>query len=448
MQNRTHKTFLNELLEKRQYLNGRSSLFHSLREEGADEVRNTAFPGRKDEDWRFTNLRDLYNESYVPVSEVETSLPDISEYFIPESENSRLVFVNGSFSGEHSSTEALPEKVIIGSLAELAADSSKSVDFIKNHLNEYGDFEGDIFSSFSKAFIDDGTFIYVPENVKVEAPVHILQIQTDADKPYFTTNRCLIVADMNSEITVVEDCVGLGDNKYFNLPIVEITLERNALVKHTKIQRESNEAIHIVRTGVHIKQHANYESYTITIGAKLSRNEPRITQLEPEVEFTVDGLVLIDGSQLSDTHSVMDHRFPHVDSHQLHKCVINDSAHSVFNGKIFVRKDAQKIDSFQENRNLLLSRKGLVNTKPQLEIFADDVLCTHGATIGQLEEDEVFYLKSRGLSDQKARELLTYAFALETIENIEVDSVQKLLVDEVYKYTDKQFKQAKSSVDA
>ncbi|MDZ7714925.1 MAG: Fe-S cluster assembly protein SufD [Balneolaceae bacterium] len=264
----------------------------------------------------------------------------------------------------------------------------------------------------------------------------MLHAQTDASETYFTTSRCIIVADEGSEITLVEDHIGLGENKYFNLPVVEINLEREAYVKHTKIQRDSKKAIHIARVGAHVKQHANYESYTITLGAKLSRNEPRITQLEEEVEFTVDGLVLIDGDQVSDTHSVMDHRFSHCESHQLHKCVINGNAHSVFNGKIFVRKDAQKIDSFQENRNLLLSRKGLVNTKPQLEIFADDVVCTHGATVGQLEEDEVFYLKSRGLNEQQARELLTYAFALETIENITIDSVQQLLVDEVHKFTD------------
>lgn len=439
MSDRTHKTFLNQLLEERHLLNGKSSLFHNLREEGAEEVRETDFPGRKDEEWRFTNLRDLYNEDYVPVAMTETPVPDIEEYFLPECEQSRLVFVNGEYSAEYSNVEGLPEDVIIGSLAKLAADDSKNADLIREHLNEYGDFEDDIFSSVSKAFIDDGAFMYVPEGMKVETPVQFLQIQTDADRPYFTTNRCLIVADTDSELTIVEDCIGLGDNKYFNLPIVEVTLEQDATVKHTKIQRESDEAIHIARTGVHVKQHSNYESYTITIGAKLSRNEPRITQLEPEVEFTVDGLVLLDGNRLSDTHSVMDHRFSHVDSHQLHKCVINDRAHSVFNGKIFVRQDAQKIDSFQENRNLLLSRRGLVNTKPQLEIFADDVVCTHGATIGQLEEDEVFYLKSRGLSDQKARELLTYAFALETIENIDIDSVQDLLVEEVHEYTDKQF---------
>lgn len=438
MANIKHKTtdeFLPELLKFQGSLNGKSELLDELRLKGAEEVRNTPFPKPKDEEWRFISLRDLYRDDYTLAANLDFDVPDISEYYISESENARLVFINGLFSKEHSAVDALPESVIIGNLADLAADNNP---IIKQHLNQYADFEGDIFTSFNNAFLQDGALIYVPKDLKVDTPVQLLNIQTDADEPYFTTSRCLVVADERSEITIVEDHVGLGDNKYFNLPVAEINLERDAYVKHTKIQRDSREAIHIARTGAHVKQHANYESYTITLGAKLSRNEPRITQLEEEVEFTVDGLVLIDGDQVSDTHSVMDHRFSHCESHQLHKCVINGSAHSVFNGKIFVRKDAQKIDSFQENRNLLLSRKGLVNTKPQLEIFADDVVCTHGATVGQLEEDEVFYLKSRGLDEKQARELLIYAFALETIENITVDSVQKLLVDELHDYTNRQ----------
>ncbi|MEX2584984.1 MAG: SufD family Fe-S cluster assembly protein, partial [Balneolaceae bacterium] len=156
---------------------------------------------------------------------------------------------------------------------------------------------------------------------------------------------------------------------------------------------------------------------------------------DEEVDFSLDGLVLIDGNQIADTHSIMDHRFSHARSHQLHKVVVKGSAHSIFNGKIFVRRDAQKIDSFQENRNLLLSKDGLVNTKPQLEIFADDVLCSHGATIGQLDPEHVFYLQSRGMTEQKAKEVLTYAFALETIANVKVKSVHELLVDEVKRYT-------------
>jgi len=429
---KTKESFLPDLLSRETSLNGKSTIIEKLRLEAQEDVKQTSFPGRKDENWRFISLRDLYSESYIPASQVDYTLPDISEYFIPESEHARLVFINGAFSSDHSSTTDLPDEVTIGNIADIVEDDGH---FLEDHLNKYGDFEDDIFSSFNTAMLQDGAFIHVPEGVKVDTPVQFLYIQTDAAEPYFTTSRCLVLADEKAEITLVEDHVGLAENKYFSVPVVEINLERDAYVKHTKIQRDSKQALHIARTAAHLKQHANYESYTITLGAKLSRNEPRITQREEEVEFTVDGLVLLDGDQVSDTHSVMDHRFSHCESHQLHKCVINGKSHSVFNGKIFVRKDAQKIDSFQENRNLLLSRKGLVNTKPQLEIFADDVVCTHGATIGQLDEDEVFYLKSRGLNEHQARELLTYAFALETIENITVDSVQELLVDEVHNYT-------------
>ncbi|HEX6981823.1 MAG TPA: Fe-S cluster assembly protein SufD [Balneolaceae bacterium] len=429
------QTFLKDLLDFQGSLNGNSKFLDKVRLKGADEVRNTPFPHKKDEDWRFISLRDLYSDSYQPASTLDVEDPDLRDYFLPECDNSRLVFINGSFSIKYSSVEALPDDVVIGSLAQFAADGNP---LVEEHLNQYSVFEGDVFSSFNDAFLQDGAFIHVPEGKKVDTPVHLLFVQTEADKTYFTTSHSLIVAGEGSEITVVEDHVGLGDNKYFNLPVVEVSAGKEAYVKHTKVQRDSKEAIHIARTTAFVQKHANYESYTITLGAKLSRNEPRISQRDEEVQFTVDGLVLIDGDQVSDTHSVMDHRFPHCESHQLHKCVINDKAHSVFNGKIFVRQHAQKIDSFQENRNLLLSRKGLVNTKPQLEIFADDVVCTHGATVGQLDENEVFYLKSRGLSEKQARELLTYAFALETIENITVESVQKLLVDEVHKFTDRQ----------
>lgn len=432
---RKERTFLQDLLIFQGSLNGKSQLLDELHLKGADEVRNTPFPTKKDEDWKFISLRDLYSDSYELASNLEVEVPDISSYYLPESNDSRLVFINGTFSEAHSSTDALSGEVLIGNIADLAAEDNT---ILKEHLNKHADFEGDIFTSFNSAFLDDGAFVYIPEGKKVEAPLHLLFIQTDAGDNYFSTSRSVIVADEDSEITIVEDHIGLGDNKYFNLPVVEVNLEERAYVKHTKIQRESMEAIHIARTAASVARHANYESYTITRGAKLSRNEPRIFQQDEEVEFTVDGLVLIDGNQVSDTHSVMDHRFSFADSHQLHKCVINGKAHSVFNGKIYVQRDAQKIDSFQENRNLLLSRKGLVNTKPQLEIFADDVVCTHGATVGQLEQDELFYLKSRGLDEQQARELLIYAFALETIENITVDSVQKLLVDEVHKYTERQ----------
>lgn len=431
----THKnTFLSGLLEFQRSLNGKSGLLDELRLKGADDVRRGSFPKPRDEDWRFISLKELYRDSYTSASALKEQIqvPDFSNYFLPESEKARLVFINGAWSEEHSNTEALPGGVLAGNLADFAA---KENGHVKKHLNQYADFEGDVFTSFNNAFLEDGAFIYAPEGTKVETPVHLLFIQTDAPENYFITPRCLVIADKGAGLNVVEDYVGLADNKYFNCPVIEVNVEEDAHVIHTRIQRDSLKAIHIGRVGAHVNRHSNYESYTINIGAGLSRNEPRVTQLAEEVEFTLDGLVLIDGNQVSDTHSVMDHKFAFAESHQLHKCVIKDKAHSVFNGKIYVRPDAQKIDSFQENRNLLLSREGLVNTKPQLEIFADDVKCTHGATVGQMETEEVFYLKSRGLTEEKARELLVYAFALETIENIPIDSVQKLLINEVRNFT-------------
>ncbi|MDX1670778.1 MAG: Fe-S cluster assembly protein SufD [Balneolaceae bacterium] len=436
---KTENSFLTDLLEHQQELPESEPLLNTFRSKGAEEVRNMSFPTPKDEEWRFIKLRELYEDQFVPAVSLSESekLPDISNYYLPESDGARLVFVNGAYSDELSTTEHLPDDLLIGNIGDLVGDET-AAPLIEKHLNQYGDFEDDIFTSFNTAFLRDGPFIYLPDQLKVETPVHLLFIQTDASENYFLTPRCLIVAGKQAELTLVEEHVGLSENKYFNLPVVEVNLEENAYVKHTKIQRDSKRSIHFGRVGAHVRKHANYESYTITLGASLSRNEPRITQLEEEVEFTVDGLVLINGNQVSDTHSVMDHRKAFAESHQLHKCIVDDNAHSVFNGKIFVRQHAQKIDSFQENRNLLLSEKGMVDTKPQLEIFADDVKCTHGATVGQLDENEVFYLKSRGLNENQARELLTYAFALETIENISVDSVQKLLVEEVRNFTDKQ----------
>jgi Fe-S cluster assembly protein SufD len=428
-------TILKDLLTYQTHLNGQSSLLDKIREQSAEKVKNTRFPTHKDEDWRFTNLKPITRgENFVPShsEEPDYKKKELEQYFIPEAENTRLVFINGKFSENLSSVDDLPDGTVIGNLSELAADGHE---IVSEHLNQYAEYEEDIFTYFNGSFFNDGSFVYIPEETKVEAPVHVLNFYTKSDQDYFTTPRTLVVADKFSKSTVIEEHIGLSDNRYLTVPVVELKLFEGANVKHLRIQRDSTNAIHISRPVAHVDKHSKYESYTITLGARLSRNDPKIVATDEEVDFTVDGLVLIDGDQIADTHSVMDHQFAHATSHQLHKCVINGEAHSIFNGKIYVRQGSQKIDSFQENRNLLLSRDGHVNTKPQLEIFADDVVCTHGATIGSFEDEELFYLKSRGLNEEKARELITYGFALETIENIEVESIHQLLLKEVEKFS-------------
>lgn len=409
------------------------SAIAGLNEKGAGNISEFPFPTKKDEDWRFTDLKSISRSHFVPVSEAGAVSPgDISEYYLPEATNSRLVFVNGEFDADLSSTSDIPENVVVGTLAE-NGDS----EIIEKHLGAYTTYDDDqdVFSALNDANFKDGAFIYVPKETKVEAPIHILNVFTDAEKAFYATPRVLFVGEAYSKSTIVEEHVALVQNEYLNVTVNEFKLFEGAHVHHARIQRDSKKANHISRPIAHLDKYAEYHSYTICLGAKLFRNDPRVVQNDEEVDFTIDGLVLIDGEQIADTHSAIDHRHWHAKSHQLHKVVVNDKAHSIFNGKIFVREDSQKIDSFQENRNLLLSVDGTVHTKPQLEIFSDDVLCSHGATIGHLNEDEVFYLHSRGLTKKKARELLVYAFTLESIENMEVESVHKLLLDEVVKFT-------------
>lgn len=400
---------------------------------GKEALESTPFPTKKDEEWRFTDLRSITKNTFTRVNNAGAAeLGDISQHFLPEALNTRLVFVNGVYNPSLSSISELPNHVIVGNLSEYGDHPA-----VKEHLGAITNYDDDAFAPLNDAAFEDAAFIYMPEETSVEAPIHILNVFTDAEKAFFATPRLLFVGEMYSKATIIEEHIGLSDNVYLNVPVTEFRLFTGAHVHHARVQRDSKKASHVSRPIAMLDQNAEYHSYTICLGAKLFRNDPRVIQNAQEVDFTVDGLVLIDGDQIADTHSIMDHRFAHGNSHQLHKVVVNDSAHSIFNGKIFVAKDAQKIDSFQENRNLLLSEEGKVNTKPQLEIFADDVRCSHGATIGYLNEEEVFYLHSRGLTEQKARELLVYAFTLESVESMEVESVEKLLLDEVIKYTNR-----------
>ena len=402
-----------------------------IRVNSFQNLNTTNFPHKRIEEWRFIDLKPFTRTDFVPFSEAGT-LPaaDIEQYYIPESDRSRLVFINGTYQEKYSSIGGLGNGVTFGNLADYADHEAT-----EEYLNKLVNYENDIFVPFNGLMFEDGAFIHLEKGAKAEAPIQILNLYTDSKQAFIATPRMLVVAEEESDVTIIEDHIGLSENEYMTIPVCEVKAKQKAHIHHVRIQRDSRSALHVSRPIAYVEKNAEYHSYTITLGAKLSRNEPRVVQEDEEVDFTLDGLVLIDGDQIADTHSVMDHRFSHANSHQLHKVVVNGKAHSIFNGKIFVRRDAQKIDSFQENRNLLLSEDGLVNTKPQLEIFADDVLCSHGATIGQLDPEEVFYLQSRGMTEEKAKEVLTYAFALETIENMKVESVHKLLIDEVYRYT-------------
>jgi len=428
------KTFITDLLEFQKDQAPVDGYLEEFKANAIKRLQDIPLPTTRDEEWKYTNLRSLYRENFVPYFKVDENADAeaLTSYLLPESEKSRIVFINGKYSETYSSIEELPEGTLLSSIENAI---NENPELIKQELGKYTRLENDPFIPLNTAFMENGIFLHIPKETKVDHPIHILSLSTVAEEQFLTTPRVLIVAEPYSKFTVIEDYVGTGNNVYFNSPVTEVKLKEGAKMLHVRSQRESRNAYHISRVGVGLDKYSNYESYSIHLGSKLSRSDIWASLDDEQIDCTLDGLVLINGSQHSDTHTMIDHKKPHCTSHQLHKCIIDDKANSVFNGKIYVHKDAQKTDSFQENRNLLLSDKGTVDTKPQLEIYADDVKCSHGATVGQFEDDEVFYLKSRGLDDETTTRLLSYGFALEIIKQIPVASLQEQLSDAVAKFT-------------
>jgi Fe-S cluster assembly protein SufD len=330
------------------------------------------------------------------------------------------VFVDGIYAPQLSSPA--PEGgVVVTNLLTAMATHAAALEAQFGRRQMLGD---NVFAALNTAFMQDAAVVLVQRHVALAAPVHLLFVATQAGA--LSHPRCLVLAEAGSRATLVEDYVALQDAAYLVNPVTEIVLADQAQLTHVRVQRDGPQAFHIANGAVSVGRSAIYQSVSVAMGAQLSRYHLSVV-LGEGAECAVDGLALLAGSQLADTHSCIDHAQPHGTSRQLHKCIAEGSAHAVFNGKVIVRPGAQRTDSAQSSRNLLLSSRAQVDTQPQLEIFADDVKCTHGATIGQLDAEEVFYLQSRGLSGSAARQLLTYAFGAEILERIPVASLKHQL---------------------
>jgi Fe-S cluster assembly protein SufD len=415
--------YLLELLNQREALHpDLADGLEGWRDEAGDRARLQSLPTTRDEEWRFTNLSPLLDVSFTAAAQFDDL--DISSLAIPEAAGSRLTFVNGRYAASLSDTSALPAGVTVGSLSSLSPERQAHV---QQHLTLDAMGQADVFALLNSACLSDVAVIWVERNCVVETPIHLLFVSSAGNNPSLSYPRSLVVADRSSAVTLVEQFVGMGGGQYFANAVTEILLGENAQVEHCKWQQESDTSFHIARTAIAQAQDSRYIGHTISTGARLSRHTLSVRQDGLNTATTLNGLTVVAGSQLSDTHTAIDHAQPQGTSDQIHKCIVGDRAHSVFNGKIVVRQDAQMTDSSQSSRNLLLSSKARVDTKPQLEIFADNVKCAHGATVSQLEADEIFYLQSRGLSQEKARQLLTYAFAVESIDRISIDSVAEQL---------------------
>ena len=390
-----------------------------LRARALERVGALTVPTTRDEDWRFTDLSPLTRLSWHPVQGApQLASADLERLSLPEAA-ARLVFVDGRYAAQHSFNHS---GLTVANLPAGMAEHGASVEA---HLGRHARFEQDAFTAVNTAFLHDGALIVVARDAVLEAPVQVLCISTQKETASYP--RCLVIAQPGSRLTIIEEFAALHQGACFTNAVTEMALADNARVNHVRVQRDSEAAFHIGNCAVSLAHASRYHAVGIAFGARLSRYNLNVLLAAEGAECAIDGLALIGGRQLADSHTLIDHAKPHGLSRQLHKCIVDGSAHSVFNGKIMVRPGARPPASAKRSRNLLLSGKARVDTKPQLEIFADDVKCAHGATVGQLDAEEVFYLRSRGLSDAAARMLLTYAFGAEVIGRIGVASLRRRL---------------------
>jgi Fe-S cluster assembly protein SufD len=399
-----------------------------LRKAAISRFREVGFPTRHDEEWRFTNPAPLANTNFQPAQpgSVVVTAAEIAPFTFPEMGTTTLVFIDGSYAPALSQTGTLPQGVTVSSLAEAFAAHHPA---IEPHLARVAKFDT-TFPALNTAFLSDGAFVHIPKGVVVTDPVHLLFVSKATGMPTLSNPRTLIVAEENSQATVVESYAGIGDGVSLTNAVTEIVVAQNANLDHYKLNREGLNAFHVATMQVQMGRQSVFSSHSINLGGLFVRNDANATLSAEYAECTLNGLSLIDGKRLVDNHTAIDHAMPNCNSHELYKYILDDQSRGVFNGKIYVREDAQKTDAKQTNRALLLSADAQINTKPQLEIFADDVKCTHGATIGQLDSEQLFYLQSRGIPKDEARDLLIYAFAGDVISRIKVAALREAL-DEI-----------------
>jgi FeS assembly protein SufD len=406
-----------------QSLNGeKSTKVHRVRRDAIRRLAQNGFPTTRQEEWRFTNISPITKIEFQPILRYElhgTARNDIRKYLLDGAVHA--VFVNGMFSSEFSDIGTLPQGVVVGSLAE---SLKKHPEKVQPYIARLVKGEESAFTALNTAFMWDGGFISVPKDVVMDRPIQFLFVASDHEQVYTAQPRNLIVAGDKSQCKVIETYVGLAQNTYLTNTVTEIELGENSHLEHDKLQIENMNAFHIGTIQIQMNAASHYTSNVISLGGSLVRNNITAVLDAEGSECTLNGLTLTTGTQIIDNHTAIDHAKPHCNSHELYKAILDGGSKGVFNGKIFVRKDAQKTDAKQTNKTLLLSDDATINAKPQLEIFADDVKCTHGATIGQLDDEQLFYLRSRGIDLAAARDILTFAFAGDVINRITIEPLR------------------------
>jgi Fe-S cluster assembly protein SufD len=385
------------------------------------------FPTMKDEDWHFTNVAPIAGKIFRTPGDGAAVAADAVARFSHHQDWYTIVFVNGRPIGG-SDNAGVPKGV---SISTLAAEITEDSDLVKRHFSKLAGPESGSFTALNAAMAKDGAVIRFAADAVVEKPIHLLFISDTSAHGSAVHTRNLVFADRHSQSTVVESYVSVGGDEYFTNAVTEVFVADGARLSHYKLQTEHGTAFHVGTINVHQARSSRYESFSFATGAKLSRTNVYSTLAGEAAEVVMNGLYMVDGAQHVDHQTRIEHVAPNCPSHELYKGILDGRSHGVFNGKVYVHPEAQKTDGKQSNNNLLLSDSARIDTKPQLEIFADDVKCTHGATVGRLDETALFYMRSRGVGPAQAKRLLTYAFAADVLEKIELEPLRLSLEQQV-----------------
>ena len=397
-----------------------------IRREAIVQFESDGFPTMKNEDWHFTSVAPIAGRIFNPAIEGSQVSAEVVGRFGYGQDWHTLVFVNGRLQSDP--VADLPEGVIIESLPEAIEGD---VGLLQRHFGKLASSDSGSFTALNAAFAHDGAVIRIASDAVVSKPIHLLFISDLSAQDTAIHARNLVFAEKHSQCTIIESFVSVGGDVYFTNSVTEVYVAEGARIGHYKLQNESPNAFHIGTIQVHQARNSRYESFSFATGARLSRTNIYTTLDGDAAETVMNGLYMVDGAQHVDHQTRIEHVAPNCPSHELYKGILDGHSHGVFNGKVYVHAEAQKTDGKQSNNNLLLSDQARVDTKPQLEIFADDVKCTHGATVGRLDETALFYMRSRGIGPAEARRLLTYAFAADVLEKIELEPLKEALEAQV-----------------
>ena len=405
------------------------SWLRRIREEAITRFKEIGFPTTRDEDWKYTNVAPIARAEFVPSWECSNGRQPSAGVTDSTAKSHgwiELAFVGGDFASALSSVPELPTGARVMSLASALVQEA---DLVQPHLARYADIRENGFVALNTAFIRDGAFIYVPEGVTLEVTIHVLFSASTGGEATVSYPRNLIVLAEGSRAVVMESYEGPGQGPYFNNVVTEVVLGSEARLDYYRLQREGPEAYHVSATRVDQGQDSRFTSFYMDLGGRLGRNDLKVSLRAEGSSCSLNGLYLTGDHQHIDNHTTVDHQSSFTPSRQLYKGILDGHSRAVFNGKIIARKGTHQVDAHQTNKNLLISEDSQVSTKPQLEIFADDLKCTHGATVGQLDEEALFYLNSRGIGQEAARLFLTYGFAQGVLSQIESDEIRRLFED-------------------